>query len=56
VDGSFQQNAIAKATHVARIPKRAPLDVIAPIVRSGITVSMIPDNTYDPPKLTLVGM
>ena len=38
VDGTFQQYAISKAAHVARIPEGAPLDVIAPILCSGITV------------------
>ena len=31
VNGTFQQYAIGKAVHVARIPKGAPLDAIAPI-------------------------
>lgn len=38
VDGSFQQYAIAKAAHVARIPKEVPLDAIAPVLCAGITV------------------
>jgi len=38
VDGSFQQYAIAKAAHVARIPKEIPLDAIAPVLCAGITV------------------
>ena len=38
VDGTFQQYAIAKAAHVARIPKDVPLDAIAPILCAGITV------------------
>ena len=38
VDGTFQQYAIGKATHVAKIPKEAPLDAIAPILCAGITV------------------
>lgn len=38
VDGSFQQYAIGKAAHVARIPKDIPLDAIAPILCAGITV------------------
>jgi len=38
VDGSFQQYAIGKAAHVARIPKDVPLDAIAPILCAGITV------------------
>jgi len=38
VDGSFQQYAIGKTAHVARIPKGVPLDAIAPILCSGITV------------------
>ena len=38
VDGSFQQYAIAKAAHVARIPKDVPLDAISPILCAGITV------------------
>jgi hypothetical protein len=31
VDGTFQQYAIAKAAHVARIDKSIPLDAIAPV-------------------------
>ncbi|KAL6719517.1 alcohol dehydrogenase [Lecanora helva] len=38
VDGSFQQYAIAKAAHVARIPKDVPLDAISPVLCAGITV------------------
>ncbi|KJZ80171.1 Alcohol dehydrogenase 1 [Hirsutella minnesotensis 3608] len=38
VDGSFQQYAIAKAAHVARIPKDCDLEAIAPILCAGITV------------------
>lgn len=38
VDGSFQQYAIAKAAHVARIHKDIPLDAISPILCAGITV------------------
>jgi len=38
VDGTFQQYAIAKAAHVARIPKNLPLDEVAPILCAGITV------------------
>ena len=38
VDGTFQQYAIGKAEHVARIPKEVPLDAIAPILCAGITV------------------
>ncbi|KAK3946362.1 alcohol dehydrogenase 1 [Diplogelasinospora grovesii] len=38
VDGSFQQYAIAKAAHVARIPKECDLEVIAPVLCAGITV------------------
>jgi propanol-preferring alcohol dehydrogenase len=38
VDGSFQQYAIAKAAHVARIPKEIPLDAISPVLCAGITV------------------
>ena len=30
VDDSFQQYAIGKAAHVARIPKEAPFDAITP--------------------------
>ncbi|KAL7274147.1 alcohol dehydrogenase [Rhizina undulata] len=33
VDGSFQQYAIGKALHVARIPKEVPLDAIAPVYK-----------------------
>lgn len=38
VDGTFQQYCIAKAAHVARIPKNLPLDAIAPVLCAGITV------------------
>jgi propanol-preferring alcohol dehydrogenase len=38
VDGSFQQYCIAKAAHVARIPKDVPLDAISPVLCAGITV------------------
>lgn len=38
VDGSFQQYAIAKAAHVARIPKECDLESIAPVLCAGITV------------------
>ena len=38
VDGTFQQYAIGKAAHVARIPKDVPLDAVAPILCAGITV------------------
>lgn len=36
--GSFQQYAIAKAAHVARLAKEIPLDGVAPILCAGITV------------------
>ena len=32
VDGSFQQYAIAKAAHVARLHKDIPLDGVAPVL------------------------
>jgi propanol-preferring alcohol dehydrogenase len=38
VDGSFQQYAIAKAAHVARIPKDMDLEAVAPVLCAGITV------------------
>ncbi|GAP91071.1 putative alcohol dehydrogenase 1 [Rosellinia necatrix] len=38
VDGSFQQYAVAKAAHVARIPKECDLEAIAPILCAGLTV------------------
>lgn len=38
VDGTFQQYCIAKAAHVARIPKECDLAAIAPILCAGITV------------------
>ena len=38
VDGTFQQYAIGKAAHVARIPKDVPLDAISPVLCAGITV------------------
>jgi len=38
VDGSFQQYAIGKAAHVARIPKSVNLAEAASILCAGITV------------------
>ncbi|CAH0041156.1 unnamed protein product [Clonostachys rhizophaga] len=38
VDGSFQQYAVAKAAHVARIPKDCDLKEVAPILCAGLTV------------------
>ncbi|KAM7212294.1 GroES (chaperonin 10)-like protein [Rhypophila decipiens] len=38
VDGTFQQYAIAKAAHVARIPEGVDLDAVAPVLCAGITV------------------
>lgn len=38
VDGSFQQYAVAKAAHVARIPKDVSLEAVAPVLCAGITV------------------
>jgi len=38
VDGTFQQYAVAKAAHVARLHKDIPLDAVAPILCAGITV------------------
>lgn len=38
VDGTFQQYCIAKAAHVARIPKECNLEAIAPVLCAGITV------------------
>lgn len=38
VDGSFQQYAIAKAAHVAKIPKGCDLETTAPVLCAGITV------------------
>lgn len=38
VDGTFQQYCIAKAAHVARIPKECDLSAIAPVLCAGITV------------------
>lgn len=38
VDGSFQQYAVAKAAHVARLPRELPLDAVAPVLCAGITV------------------
>ncbi|KAI0004745.1 GroES-like protein [Xylariaceae sp. FL0662B] len=38
VDGSFQQYAIGKAAHVARIPKECSLEAVSPILCAGITV------------------
>lgn len=38
VDGTFQQYCIAKAVHIARIPKHLDLAKVAPILCAGITV------------------
>ncbi|KAF3065189.1 Alcohol dehydrogenase 1 [Daldinia childiae] len=38
VDGSFQQYAIGKAAHVARIPKDVSLEAVSPILCAGLTV------------------
>lgn len=38
VDGTFQQYAIAKAAHVARIPDECDLEAVAPVLCAGITV------------------
>lgn len=38
MDGTFQQYAIGKAAHVARIHKDIPLDAVAPVLCAGITV------------------
>ncbi len=38
VDGSFQQYAVGKAAHVARIPRACSLEAVAPILCAGITV------------------
>ena len=38
VDGSFQQYAIGKAAHVARIPEECDLEEVAPILCAGLTV------------------
>lgn len=38
VDGSFQQYAVAKAAHVARIPDGVDLESVSPVLCAGITV------------------
>jgi len=38
VDGTFQEYCIAKAAHVARIPKECSLEAVAPVLCAGITV------------------
>lgn len=38
VDGSFQQYAVAKAAHVARIPAGVDLEAVSPVLCAGITV------------------
>lgn len=38
VDGSFQQYAVGKAAHVARIPPGVSLEAVAPVLCAGITV------------------
>lgn len=37
VDGTFQQYAVAKAAHVARIPRHCDLEAVAPVLCAGIT-------------------
>lgn len=38
VDGSFQQYAVAKAAHVARLPRECDLAGVSPILCAGLTV------------------
>lgn len=38
VDGTFQQYAVAKAAHVAHLPKECSLEAVAPILCAGVTV------------------
>ncbi|OJJ96770.1 zinc-dependent alcohol dehydrogenase [Aspergillus brunneoviolaceus CBS 621.78] len=38
VDGTFQQYALAKASHASKLPKEVALDAVAPILCAGITV------------------
>ncbi|KAI9850304.1 MAG: alcohol dehydrogenase [Thelocarpon superellum] len=38
VDGTFQQYAVARATHVAHLPKDVAMDKVAPILCAGVTV------------------
>jgi len=38
VDGTFQQYCIAKAAHIARLPKDCDLAAVAPVLCAGITV------------------
>lgn len=38
VDGTFQQYAIGKAAHVARLPRDCDLEAVAPILCAGLTV------------------
>ncbi|RMJ24965.1 alcohol dehydrogenase [Aspergillus sp. HF37] len=38
VDGTFQQYAIGKAAHAAKLSKETPLDAVAPVLCAGITV------------------
>ncbi|OAQ65733.1 dehydrogenase-like protein [Purpureocillium lilacinum] len=38
VDGTFQQYAVGKASHVTRIPKDCDLATIAPVLCAGVTV------------------
>lgn len=38
MDGTFQQYCIAKAAHVAIIPKDCDLEAVAPVLCAGITV------------------
>ncbi|KAA8643107.1 alcohol dehydrogenase [Aspergillus tanneri] len=38
VDGTFQRSCMAKAAHASNLPKNGPLDAVAPILCSGLTV------------------
>lgn len=57
VDGTFQEYAIAKAAHVARIPKECDLEAVAPILCAGITVykGLKESNTRPGQTIAVVG-
>jgi propanol-preferring alcohol dehydrogenase len=57
VDGTFQQYAIGKAAHIARIPKDCDLAAIAPVLCAGITVyrGLKESNTRPGQYVAIVG-
>jgi propanol-preferring alcohol dehydrogenase len=57
VDGTFQQYAIGKAAHVARIPMECDLAAVAPVLCAGITVykGLKESNTRPGQYIAVVG-